>query len=33
MDHGGSSHGTKMTQTIKTMMENGTPTRTKSPNV
>ena len=31
--HSGSSQGTMMTQTIRTMMDNGTPTRTKSPNV
>lgn len=31
--HSGSNQGTRITQTIKTMMENGTPIRTKSPNV
>ena len=29
----GSNQGTRITQTIRTMMENGTPMRTKSPNV
>ena len=31
--HGGNSHGTKMTQTIRTTIEKGAPIRTKSPNV
>src|SRR5262249_13747728 len=31
--HSGSSQGTRRTQTIRTIAENGTPTRTKSPNV
>ena len=31
--HSGSNQGTRITQTIRTMMENGTPMRTKSPNV
>ena len=31
--HNGSNQGTRITQTIRTMMENGTPMRTKSPNV
>src|SRR5262249_37881764 len=31
--HSGNSQGTRITQTIRTITENGTPMRTKSPNV